>query len=1097
MKDLRVSLHNNQRIEADQLFSPDLPLKKSRNVVRIRIRSLDLPLISTATSCSCDLLLLEPGRPCTIGRSKRNCQLIVEDHRVSKQHCQIFFDSVDRKIYIIDGAILSHTFSDFIDVFRKRLLYCKELEEKEEILEQFKARASLNGVFVNGVRVRKGCSELCAGDEVLLVCGSEEGVCLSHIRVGFIIIGIVFSEEVFMGLNDMRLERARLFEGTNSLGQSQGSVSSGKRSKRVYSCRETDVMPLGFDFSASRCGDVVQRTKFLLSQCRGILRSVDPISYIQRCAVLNFGIDTKGFGRKRARSSPGLTDEDAKGLTTGESNMKNDALITGLECMLYDETPIDQNTGKIVNHETAYICSKSDHLHRKDTIGVPPENTVTNDTANTSLLNLLVEEHASQSDVTQKKLCGSSCSAPGKKFLLNRLEFMASGCPTMISLPELFYPLESISQIFIATFTSDILWFLSYCEIPSHLPVTIACHNSERCWSSSPEKRTCMPYPDFPSLVVVYPPFPEAVAFGKDIKKRGVACHHPKLIVLQREECIRVIITSANLVAKQWNNVTNTVWWQDFPRRSAPDYSSLFMRVPNGEVNQDSKSDFAAQLAGFMSSLVIDVPSQAHWIVELTKFDFGEAVGHLVASVPGIYSRRTSYMSESMSSQSVPSWSFGSMFLGSVEASVVGLSHLFHAAADSNGARLKRMAAYLRNFRKNNFGLAEIVLRRNANVPADANAVSVLVADPDEFSGEGDCVQLGFLPRKVAKWVSPLWDFGFFRFSGYIRPEEALEAALGGSNTRVPLILYVSQGPHFSGMPNMLQQEHAIALCSLIASIERYTGLWRLQEVLCQYKWPESQEFDFFYGSSSIGSSVNPQFISAFSAAVGKRSMQLFDSEESDPEWGCWNASLESKLPSIRIIFPTIERVKNACSGIWPSKHLLCFSEVAWRRFESKIEGSSCGWVYCGSHNFSPAAWGRPISNHYGKNNSSLGLKLHVCNYELGIIFVFPPTPMNGTINQCSRNLDEVVMPFVVPVPKYGPGDNPATMQAMSRALSDRSDKDCVNLAEIGSTEDMIDEFSDEEDQVIETADYVEEDREEEKTYAEMLWSQVDLSQSC
>lgn len=48
-----------------------------------------------------------------------------------------------------------------------------------------------------------------------------------------------------------------------------------------------------------------------------------------------------------------------------------------------------------------------------------------------------------------------------------------------------------------------------------------------------------------------FPPFPESIAFGENLKKQGVACHHPKLFVLQREDSIRVIITSANLVAKQ------------------------------------------------------------------------------------------------------------------------------------------------------------------------------------------------------------------------------------------------------------------------------------------------------------------------------------------------------------------------------------------------------------------------------------------------------------------------------------------------------------------------------------------------------------------
>jgi hypothetical protein len=67
----------------------------------------------------------------------------------------------------------------------------------------------------------------------------------------------------------------------------------------------------------------------------------------------------------------------------------------------------------------------------------------------------------------------------------------------------------------------------------------------------------------------------------------------------------------------------------------------------------DSKCDFAAELAGFMASLVIDVPSQAHWITQLTKYDFGGATGHLVASVPGVHLNRTSVLSESYQSSSV------------------------------------------------------------------------------------------------------------------------------------------------------------------------------------------------------------------------------------------------------------------------------------------------------------------------------------------------------------------------------------------------------------------------------------------------------------
>lgn len=77
-------------------------------------------------------------------------------------------------------------------------------------------------------------------------------------------------------------------------------------------------------------------------------------------------------------------------------------------------------------------------------------------------------------------------------------------------------------------------------------------------------------------------------------------------------------------------------------------------------------------------------------------------------------------------------------FLGSVEASVVGLSHLFHTSADSNGGHLRKLASFLGKCCQNAYGMAEVVLRRNTHITADVNAVSVLVPNPDEFYEEGN-----------------------------------------------------------------------------------------------------------------------------------------------------------------------------------------------------------------------------------------------------------------------------------------------------------------------------------------------------------------------
>ncbi|XP_021673456.2 uncharacterized protein LOC110659729 isoform X2 [Hevea brasiliensis] len=1117
---------NNKRTGGPQKKEDDplLPIstslrsrKKPKLITKsalIHLQFFNVPLISP-TGKPLHAIRLEPGRPYTIGRSgtHSDCDFFFNDRRVSKQHCQILFDSVHRKIYILDGAVLLHVTrtSSVVTEFRRRLICYDQLEgEEKESVECSRIRVSLNGVFVNGIKVNRGTvRELCTGDEILLACGNE-GLCSLGVQIGFVIQGVVFKEEVVMGSNEIQVERLGLFGRTTSMQHSQGSVSSGNRNKRVFAVHANEIMPQGYDLSGLKSGGIVGRAKFLSSQCRQILQSDDPISHIQQFAFSDSRMEITNDCKSKLNDHSGLVPGDNRKFSVGDELMVNSAalLFRQEEAQPCQDTQSYKDKG-----DTKHVSSGSDNLCQKGISQDHSEGDVDNNCKYSPLNSVGKENSPDFGDVQM------NCLPPGKKFYLNRLHFMDSGSSShqnVISLPELLHPIKNINRIFIATFTSDILWFLSYCEIPCHLPVTIACHNSERCWSASPGERISMPYPSFPNLVVVFPPFPEAIAFGNDRRRQGIGCHHPKLLVLQREDSIRVIITSANLVLNQWNNVTNTVWWQDFPVRSTPDLSTLFFRLSNGEINQDSRSDFAAQLAGFMASLLIDVPSQAHWIVELTKYNFEGAMGYLVASIPGIHSCRTSYAFQYALE------SIDEKFLGLVEESVVGLSHLFRTATDTNGALLKRLAAFLGRSCENAYGI-EIVLRRNNNLPADVNAVSILVPNPDQFS-EGDCVQLGFLPRYVAKWVSPLWDSGFFRFSGYVHPKEALAAALGGSNTRVQLIL---QGPRFPDMMRVMLPEHVIAVSSLIASIRRCTGLWRLQEVLDQYKWPELEQSDFFYGSSSIGSSVNTQFLAAFSAATGKKSVQFFDSEESDPEWGCWTGSQESKNPSIRIIFPTIERVKNACNGILPSRRILCFSEKTWqrlrtldilhdavphphhrvrhpihakvarRRFQSKTDASSFGWVYCGSHNFSAAAWGRPISNPPGlklnearKTNSSLGLRLHVCNYELGIIFVFPPSWKKGVVNKDHAKLDDIVLPFNVPAPKYGPTDRPATMWAMREALNENVEPQAEKIVESANLEEMTEVILDEEEEVVEATHYVVEEKEEEKAYAEMLWSQ-------
>ncbi|GJX88407.1 forkhead-associated domain-containing protein [Tanacetum coccineum] len=746
---------------------------------------------------------LEPRRPYTIGRDSARCDYVFDHPEVSKTHCQLIFDDHTKKVFISDGV-----------------------------------RVSLNGVFVDGVRVGNGESkELRAGSEVSVVCGS-------CVRVGFLVEKIEF----------------------------------------------------------------LDKPGLLLRKCREILLSDDPVLYIRKC----FGNTVKCGSRIRVKSNSRFPPDN----------------------VLYNVGPLNRDTSfrdNCINLEpnAELLCCNVNSGNLEKSVNVCGNYERTD--------KYTCEENVVESDqVLKPRKRGVCVPPPGSKFYLNRLHFMDDAQLGLdevnVTLPELLYPVETLERVFIATFTSDLSWFLSYCEIPAHLAIAVACHNAERCWSSSPDKRTLRPYSDFPNLAVIYPQFPETISFGKERKKFGIACHHPKLFVLQRDDTIRVIITSANLVAKQWLRVTNTVWWQDFPRRSVPDFTSLFAQSSSEEVNLNSKSDFAAQLAGFMATLLVGAPDQSHWILELMKFDFSDAAGHLVASVPGIYSPKHPYISESqhlLSGDCCTPRPLRRVLLGSVDASVVGISHLFRTSADSNGALLKRLAGVLGSISANAYGLLEVILRRNVNIAADANAVSIAVSESQESPG-GGCIQLGFLPRDVAKWVAPLTDAGWFAFSAYIHPKEVLACAMEGSNNKAHLILY---GPNYLNISKSGSPVLASAMCSLVASIQRCSGLWRLHEILGHYKWPEHWETDFTFGSSSVGA-VNAPFLAAFSAATGKRSLQFTESEESDPDWGCWSASQELRNPSIKIIFPTIERVKTASCGIFASKYILCFSQKTWLRLK-------------------------------------------------------------------------------------------------------------------------------------------------------------------
>ncbi|PWA91860.1 Forkhead-associated (FHA) domain-containing protein [Artemisia annua] len=123
---------------------------------------------------------LEPHKPYTLGRDPNQCDYVFEHPQVSKTHCQLYFDDCTKKVFITDGV---------------------------------RVRVSLNGVFVDGVRVGNGESkELFAGSEVSFVCGS----CF---RVSFVVEEIVFSDSklAYAGLLSLSLRECSADIGFTAL----------------------------------------------------------------------------------------------------------------------------------------------------------------------------------------------------------------------------------------------------------------------------------------------------------------------------------------------------------------------------------------------------------------------------------------------------------------------------------------------------------------------------------------------------------------------------------------------------------------------------------------------------------------------------------------------------------------------------------------------------------------------------------------------------------------------------------------------------------------------------------------------------------------
>ncbi|KAI1807209.1 phospholipase D/nuclease [Daldinia bambusicola] len=107
--------------------------------------------------------------------------------------------------------------------------------------------------------------------------------------------------------------------------------------------------------------------------------------------------------------------------------------------------------------------------------------------------------------------------------------------------------------------------------------------------------------------------------------------HHSKMIILFRHDfTAQVIIHTANMISKDWTNMTNGVWQSPLLFRTTGPHkpSETDMRIGYG-------GRFKADLLNYLRAYNTKRPLCESMISELEKYDFSAVRGAFVASIPG------------------------------------------------------------------------------------------------------------------------------------------------------------------------------------------------------------------------------------------------------------------------------------------------------------------------------------------------------------------------------------------------------------------------------------------------------------------------------
>ena len=517
-------------------------------------------------------------------------------------------------------------------------------------------------------------------------------------------------------------------------------------------------------------------------------------------------------------------------------------------------------------------------------------------------------------------------------------------------LKELCGDPQTLTGIFVATMGLNASWLLQALGLPpeTSIPIIIACHHPERCWSGHPERRRVEgAVRGHSGSILIFPPFANApgkadsfTAHRTGQAPRGLlGCVHAKMLIFYRTDRVTVVISTANMTRGQWVHTRNHLWSATFPARPLAAPTSLLGGSDECTFGSDLAMYVSANLAGCSPS-----PSDATLVARLAGYDFTESSRqhvHIVTSIPSIVPLRLATTPPGACA------TFRSALAGAdhhrPSAPIIRaiLRLMSEVAVDDDGCTQLALVPLPHNsYDPNAIGVRlppAVYARLSATVAAHATECAI-----------GHDGLIGYLPRLTAAWIAPLRRTYGLRFTVRADPRHLFsnstrigmgtllidvhQSAATFSSTSAAMVDAMTAAEAGSASAGGGGVAPEVALVTLLARVERPLGLQRLRQLLRPHAWPPAKERKaFFYASSSVGNlftAVGKRFLQGFVLATsggagGEVDGAKVDAESADDDESHWvrmkaasTLLSDDRLP--QLVFPTVDEVKRVC------EHAIC-----------------------------------------------------------------------------------------------------------------------------------------------------------------------------